>query len=76
MDELERRIAELAEQEALDALRPELDGVAVMELLGISPGRDVGKALGFLMEIRLEEGMLGDDAIRQRLLDWWATQQP
>lgn len=74
MDELETRIAELAEQEALDSLRPELDGVAVMELLGLSPGREVGKALAFLMEIRLEEGLLGDEAIRQRLIEWWQTQ--
>jgi poly(A) polymerase len=75
MDELETRIGELAEQEALDSLRPELDGVAVMELLGISPGREVGMALAFLMEIRLEEGLLGDEAIRVRLTEWWQAQQ-
>jgi poly(A) polymerase len=71
MDELERRIAELTEQEELAALRPELDGVQVMELLGVPAGPIVGAALEFLMEIRLEEGILGDDAIRQRVIVWW-----
>jgi poly(A) polymerase len=71
MDDLENRIAELAKKEELAALRPEMDGQQVMDHLGISPGRDVGKALDFLMEIRLEEGLLGDDVIRRRLDDWW-----
>jgi poly(A) polymerase len=74
MDDLEARIAELNEREALDALRPELDGNRVMSLLGVPPGRVVGKALAFLMEIRLEEGLLGEQAITQRLLEWWSDQ--
>jgi poly(A) polymerase len=75
MDELESRIAELAEQEQLAALRPELDGVAVMKLLDLTPGRHVGKAMEFLMEIRLEEGLLGEEEITRRLRQWWAAQQ-
>ncbi|MGD9793447.1 MAG: CCA tRNA nucleotidyltransferase [Acidimicrobiia bacterium] len=75
MDELEARIAELAEQEALGALRPDLDGVAVMEHLGVAPGPVVGKALAFLMELRLEEGPLGEDEAKRRLDAWWAAQQ-
>ena len=71
MDDLESRIDELAKKEELAALRPEMDGQQVMEHLGIAPGRDVGKALDFLMEIRLEEGLLGDEAIRGRLDEWW-----
>jgi poly(A) polymerase len=74
MDELESRIAELADQEQLAALRPELDGVSVMKLLDMKPGRDVGRALDFLMEIRLEEGLLGEEEITRRLRDWWSTQ--
>jgi poly(A) polymerase len=70
MDELEARIAELAEREELAALRPELDGIQVMECLGVGPGPVVGKALAFLMEIRLEEGLIGEDAARQRLQAW------
>jgi poly(A) polymerase len=74
MDELEARIAELTEREALDSLRPELDGAAVMKHLGLAPGPDVGKALAFLMEIRLDEGLLGESAVAARLDDWWRAQ--
>jgi poly(A) polymerase len=72
MDELEARIAELAAEEELAALRPELDGKQVMALLGIPPGRAVGEALAMLMEIRLDEGPIGDVAATERLLSWWA----
>jgi poly(A) polymerase len=75
MDELERRIAEVMAREELAALRPELDGAQVMELLGIPPGRDVGKAMEFLMEIRLEEGLIGTEAITERLRSWWAERR-
>jgi poly(A) polymerase len=75
MDELEDRIAQLREQEALDALRPDLDGVAVMEHLGLAPGRDVGRALAFLLDVRLEEGPLPYDEALARLDAWWAEQQ-
>ena len=75
MDELERRIAEVMAREELAALRPELDGSQVMELLGIPPGREVGRAMEFLMEIRLEEGVIGVDAITERLRAWWAEQR-
>ena len=75
MDELEARIDELAEQEQLASMRPELDGLAVMTLLDMKPGRDVGRALDFLMEIRLEEGLLGEEEITRRLRDWWSAQQ-
>lgn len=71
MDELERRLAELNEREALGAIRPELDGEQVMAELGLQPGKDVGQALAFLLEIRLEEGLIGDEAIRGRLHTWW-----
>ncbi len=75
MDELEARIAELRQQEELDALRPDLDGMQVMELLGVGPGRAVGQALAFLMELRLDEGPLGEEAAAARLKEWWAGQQ-
>ncbi len=76
MDELELRLAELAERESLDAIRPEIDGEQVMAELGLKPGRDVGKALAFLLEVRLDEGLVGDEEIRRRLLAWWETQRP
>jgi poly(A) polymerase len=74
MDELEARIEELRKQEELDAIRPDLDGTQVMEELGIGPGREVGKALAFLLELRLEEGPLGEEEARKRLADWWSEQ--
>jgi poly(A) polymerase len=74
MDELEARIAILREQEELDALRPDLTGNQVMDLLGIGPGPAVGKALSFLMELRLDEGPLGEEQASERLLAWWAEQ--
>ncbi|MBU3717763.1 MAG: CCA tRNA nucleotidyltransferase [Actinobacteria bacterium] len=72
MDELESRIASLAAQEELKAIRPEMDGVAVMQHLGLSPSRAVGDALDYLLEIRLDEGLVGDAEIRRRLDEWWA----
>ena len=74
MDELEARIVELRQQEELDAIRPDLDGSQVMDELGLEPGRDVGRALAFLLELRLEEGPLGEDEARKRLSVWWSQQ--
>ncbi len=74
MDELEARIADLREQEELDAIRPDLDGAQVMEALGLRPGRDVGRALGYLLDLRMEEGPLGEEEARKRLTAWWAGQ--
>ena len=74
MDELEARIAELRELEDLSRLRPALDGVAVMALLGIAPSRAVGQALDFLMEIRLDEGEISEDEAATRLRAWWESQ--
>ena len=71
MDELEERIAELEEREELAAIRPELDGNAVMEHLGLEPGRVVGEALDFLLELRLDEGAArrgGGDAAPRRVV--------
>jgi len=73
MDELEERIVELAAREELEAIRPEMDGTAVMEHLGIPAGPAVGRAMKFLLEIRLDEGIIGDDEIRRRLDAWWAS---
>ena len=71
-DELEERIARLAEEENLEAMRPPLDGHEVMEHLGLRPGPEVGEALAHLMELRLERGPIEpDEALR--LLDEWAA---
>src|SRR5579883_197826 len=71
MDELEARIEELAALEELHAIRPDLDGNQIMEVLGIGPGPDVGAARDFLLELRLDEGPLGEEEARKRLLAWW-----
>jgi len=71
MDALEARIAELQEEEELAAIRPDIDGNRVMELLGVAPGRVVGEALDMLLEARLEEGPLGEEEAERRLLSWW-----
>lgn len=75
MDELERRIAELGAAEELASIRPDLDGNAVMAHLGVGPGRHVGEALAFLLELRLDEGPLGETEATRRLDAWWADRQ-
>ncbi len=72
-DDLESRIAALREQEELDSIRPELDGNQIQSILGIAPGREVGEAYRFLLDLRLDEGMLGPEAAEQRLREWWAA---
>jgi poly(A) polymerase len=74
-DDLERRISELAAREELDAIRPDLNGTQIMEILGIPQGPDVGRAYAFLLERRIEEGPLGEARAREQLLGWWADQR-
>ena len=71
-DDLEQRIVELQEREELDAIRPDLDGEHIMAILGIPPGRDVGAAYRFLLEMRMDEGPLGEKEATKRLLQWWS----
>ncbi|MBW3594122.1 MAG: CCA tRNA nucleotidyltransferase [Actinobacteria bacterium] len=73
MDELEDRISELAAREEIDKMRPELDGGQIMAYLGIPPGPLVGQARDFMMELRLDEGLLGEDEAYARL-DAWARE--
>ncbi|WP_416392957.1 MULTISPECIES: CCA tRNA nucleotidyltransferase [unclassified Curtobacterium] len=72
-DDLEDRIAELSEQEKLDSIRPDLSGDDIMRILDIPPGRAVGEAYRFLLEVRMDEGPLGPDDAEARLRDWWAA---
>lgn len=73
-DGLEDRIAQLQEQEELDAIRPDLDGNEIMEILGIGPGPAIGQAYKFLLELRLENGPMDHDAATSALKEWWAEQ--
>jgi poly(A) polymerase len=72
-DDLEARIAALAEEEELAAIRPELDGEQIMAILGLKPGREVGEAYRFLLELRLDEGGIGEEEAERRLRTWWST---
>jgi poly(A) polymerase len=75
MDELEARIATLEAEEELKAIRPDLDGRQVMDHLGLQPGRDVGDALKFLLELRLDVGPLGEEEALRRLDAWWVDRE-
>jgi poly(A) polymerase len=74
-DSLEQRIAELLEQEDLARVRPDLDGNAIMELLGIGPGREVGEAWKMLKDLRLERGPLSREDAEAELLAWWSARR-
>jgi poly(A) polymerase len=73
-DSLEQRIAELAEQEELASIRPDLDGVEIMRILGIRPGPLVGRARQRLLDLRMEQGPLGRERATQELLAWAAEE--
>ena len=73
-DELEERIAALAEQENLEAIRPSLDGRQVMERLGVPPGPVVGEALAYLLDVRMERGPISEDEAFV-LLDAWGKER-
>lgn len=73
-DGLEERIAQLQEQEELDAIRPDLDGNDIMRILDIPPGPQVGKAYKYLLELRLEAGPMEREAAVTALEKWWAVQ--
>lgn len=72
-DDLERRIAALREKEELDAIRPDLDGAQIMEILGLTPGREVGEARKYMLELRLENGPMTTEEATDALLAWWKT---
>ena len=73
IDELEERIAELREQEALDALRPPIDGNDVMQHLSLDPGPEIGAAMRLLTEHRIEHGPYDEDEAYRLLDEWWAS---
>ena len=73
-DDLEERIARLREQEELDSIRPDLDGNAIMAILGVPPGPVIGRAWAHLKEVRLDQGPLPPDRAEAELRRWWADQ--
>lgn len=73
-DDLEHRISELKDREELAAIRPDLDGTEIMAVLGIPPGRVVGRAYQHLLDLRMEHGPLTRERAEAELLAWWAEQ--
>ena len=69
-DQLEARIDQLAQEEELAALRPDLNGNEIIEILGIKPGPLVGKAYAYLLELRMENGPLGRERAIEELHKW------
>ena len=72
IDDLERRIGELVEEEELAAIRPDLTGDDIMQILGIAPGPQVGRAYRYLLDVRLDEGPKPREEVEQLLREWWA----
>ena len=75
-DSLEERIAELMAKEELEKIRPDLDGLEIMAILGISPSPIVGRAYQYLLDLRMDRGPLGADVARDELLNWWSLNKP
>ena len=73
-DHLEQRISILAQAEELAAIRPDLDGNQIMSILGIGPGRDVGRAYNHLLELRMDNGPMSQQEATEALLAWWESQ--
>lgn len=72
-DDLEKRIEVLSEEEELAAIRPDLDGKQIMEILDIPPGRVVGEAYNFLLGLRLDRGPMDEASATAALRAWWAA---
>jgi poly(A) polymerase len=73
-DDLEERIAILAEQEELNSIRPDLDGNDIIQILNVPSGPVIGKAYNYLLNVRLDEGPLNREEAIERLKIWWSSQ--
>ena len=74
-DSLEERILKLMAEEELEKIRPDLDGLEIMAILGISPSPIVGRAYQYLLDLRMDRGPLGPDVAKAELLKWWSENQ-
>ncbi|WP_034250701.1 CCA tRNA nucleotidyltransferase [Bifidobacterium crudilactis] len=75
MDEMEKRVEDLRQKEGFEAIRPDLNGSQIMEILGIPAGPEVGRAYKHMLEYRLDNGPVDEDSAREELLQWWSRQQ-
>jgi poly(A) polymerase len=69
-DALEERITRIQAQEDLARVRPDLDGNAIMKLLGVPPGPVVGQAWRYLKDLRLDRGPLSREEAEAELFRW------
>ena len=76
MDELERRVEDLKKKEDFAAIRPDLNGDQIMQILGLAPGREVGKAYKHMLEFRMDNGPVDHETAVAELQSWWANQFP
>lgn len=74
-DDLVSRIEELRAKEEVDAIRPDLNGDQVMQILGLRPSRAVKMALDYLLSLRMERGPLGEETATEELLRWWSSDE-
>lgn len=74
-DDLEQRIAVLAEAEELGSIRPDLDGAQIMRILDIGPGPEVGEAYRFLLDLRMDRGPMSEADATEALLSFWAARE-
>ena len=75
MDEMEKRVEDLRQKEDFEAIRPDLNGSQIMEILGIPAGPEVGRAYKHMLEYRLDNGPVDEDSARNELVQWWSRQQ-
>ena len=72
MDEMEERVRELKKKEDFDAIRPDIDGNEIMQLLGLEPGPMVGRAYKHMLEYRLDNGPVEREVAIEELKRWYA----
>ncbi|MFT8705139.1 CCA tRNA nucleotidyltransferase [Bifidobacterium aquikefiricola] len=75
MDEMEARVRELKKKEDFDALRPDLDGSQIMQILDLKPGPEIGKAYKHMLAFRLDNGPTDEVTATAELRRWWHEQQ-
>lgn len=74
MDDMEARVIELKKKEDIDAIRPDLDGDEIMQILGLAPGREVGRARKHMLDYRLDNGPVEHDEAVAELKRWYAAE--
>ncbi|KXA22939.1 tRNA adenylyltransferase [Gardnerella vaginalis] len=71
MDEMEHRVKELKKQEDFNAIRPDVDGNEIMQLLHLQPGPIVGEAYKHMLDYRLDNGPVQHEVAVAELLRWY-----